>query len=113
MVVVRFAKSDQCRRAYRVYFATRHRRSSDGSASPVMDRVLSGVFPEPIPFCGEERDEILDRALSMPGSHGRCLRGFVSSDSQAHTVPGAQIFRSQLIGTDCSEPKECRDLTKV
>ena len=95
MVVVRLAKSDQCRRAYGVYFRlgilnAYSRRSSDGSASPVMDRVLPGVFPEPIPFCGEEGDEILDRDLSMPGSHGRCLRGFVSSNSRARTVPGAQ-----------------------
>ena len=96
MVVVRFAKvtSMGIVNAY-------SRRSSDGSASPVMDRVLSSVFPELIPFCGEESNEILDRGLSMPGSHERGLRGFVSSDSRARTVPGAQMFRSQLIGTDC------------
>jgi hypothetical protein len=91
MVVVRFAQIDQSRRAYGVYLRlgivnAYSRRSSGGSASPVMDRVLSGAFPEPIPFC----DEILDRNLSMPGSHGRCLRGFVSGDSRARTVPGAQ-----------------------
>jgi hypothetical protein len=48
MVVVRFAQSDQSSRAYGVYLRlgivnTCSRRSSDGSASPVMDRVLSGV----------------------------------------------------------------------
>src|SRR5215469_17349186 len=107
MVVVRFAKSDQCRRAYRVYFATRHRRSSDGSASPVMDRVLSGVFPEPIPFCGEETDEILDRNLSMPGSHGRCLVSFPVTLGRVKS-PGLKIFRSQLIGTDFSPPPPYR-----
>jgi len=35
-----------------------------------MDRVLSSVFPEPILFCGEERDEIPDRDLSMPDHTG-------------------------------------------
>ena len=66
------------------------RRSSDGSASPVMDRVLSGVFPEPIPLCGEESDEIPDRDLSMPGSHGRCLKGSVPVTLGRVRVPGAQ-----------------------
>jgi hypothetical protein len=48
------------------------------------------VFPELIPFCGEEIEEIPDRDLSMPGSHGRYLKGFVSGDSRARKVPGAQ-----------------------
>src|SRR5215472_10596916 len=39
------------------------------------------------PFCGEESNEIPDDALSMLGSHGRYLRGFVSSDSGAQNIP--------------------------
>jgi hypothetical protein len=45
-------------------------RSSDRSAAPVADRVLSGVFPEPIPLGGEESDEILDRDLQCPDHTG-------------------------------------------
>jgi hypothetical protein len=39
---------------------------------------------------GEEIDEIPDRYLSMPGSHGRYLKGFVSGDSRGRKVPGVQ-----------------------
>src|SRR5215467_6728237 len=95
MVVMRFAKSDQYRRAYGVYLRLGI-ANSYSRRSPVMDRVLSGVFPEPIPFCGEERDEILDRGLSMPGSHGRCLRGFVSNDSRARTGPRGSKRSDQM-----------------
>jgi hypothetical protein len=92
MVVARFPESDQYGRAYSIYLRlgignAYSRRSSDGSASPVTDRILSVCSPEPIPFCGEEIDEIPDRDLSMPGSHGRILKGFVSGDSRARTSP--------------------------
>jgi len=56
------------------------------------------VFAELIPFCGEEIDEILDGELSMPGSHGRYLKGVVSGGFRARTGPRLTIFRSQLIG---------------
>jgi hypothetical protein len=56
------------------------------------------VFPELIPFCGEEIDEIPDRDLSR--SHGRYLKGFVSVTLGRVKSPGLKIFRPQLIGID-------------
>jgi len=91
LVVVRFLESGQYQRAYDVYLrlsiVNDSRRRSDDSVSPFMDR-----------FCGGGIDEILDRDLSIPGSHGRYFKGFVSGDSRTRTLPGAQIFRSQLTG---------------
>jgi hypothetical protein len=64
------------------------------AVAPRMDRsrllwiVSYQCVPRTHPICGEEIDEIPDRDLSR--SHGRYLKGFVSGDSRARKVPGAQ-----------------------
>jgi hypothetical protein len=87
MVVVRLPESGQQRWAYDV-LAIRHPKWLIAVA-PRMDRlrlfwtVSYQVYsPNPSHFVDEEGDEILDRDLSMPGSHGRYLKGFVSGDSR-------------------------------
>ena len=66
------------------------RRSSDGSVSPVMDRVLFRVFPERIAFCGEEIDEILDADVINAWITRAIFARFRFRDSRARTVPAAQ-----------------------
>src|ERR1700739_1383407 len=71
------------------------RRSSDGSVSPVMDRVLSMRSPNSFHFVG--------RRSTKFSSHKRYLKGFVSGDSRARKVAGAQdipiaIDRKTLVG---------------
>jgi hypothetical protein len=92
VVVVRFPESGQYKRAYSIYLRLGISRCLQPSllgwiGLPCYGSGPISVFPEPIPFCGEEIDEILDRDLSVPGSHGRSLKGFVSGDSRARTSP--------------------------
>ena len=76
VVVVRLPESGWSIRLRSCIVNAHSRRSSDGSASSIMDRILSGVFPEPIPLCGEESDEIPDRDLFNARTTRAMFEGF-------------------------------------